>query len=581
MLAALALAVVLAVPGRADEAGSSAELIARAEKDLDRGDGLAAEIRLRQAMAQGASRKAVVVLMGEALADQGKAEGARGWLKPEEFAPRSAARGWRNLGRLERKAGNLMASAHAYDNALRAAPRDAGIWVEVAYLRFALGNHADGVDAGNRALELDPANVRALEFKGNLVRDQYGLVAALPWYEAALKSAPDDLAVLGEYAATLGELGRAGDMLVVTRHMLKIDGRSARAFYLQAVLAARAGNIRLARSMLARGGKGLETVPGAMLLSATLDLAADNPQAALVTLERLVDRQPGNARAQDLLARALFAAGNHGQVIARFGVAAEDRAASPWLMTLVARALEVTGDRARAAPLLDRAARDYSRPIMPVAANPVGAMLRAGQGDAARAVATRAVSANPADAAARAIAGDVAMAQGRAADAVAEYRKAAAVRMSEAMLVKLSVALEVAGRGGEAARLVDGYLAQSPSSRVAVWLTASVARRQKDWGRAAALLTYLRDHGGQGDVNATLALAEAQLRSGDAAAAAATAGPAYDSQRASGHAAGVLAAALKGGGDAGSARALLAKSRKLGADYASLPPVRYAFAKSD
>ncbi len=71
-----------------------------------------------------------------------------------------------------------------------------------------------------------------------------GLVASLPWFEKGLKAAPDDLSLLGEYAATLGEIGRAKDMLRVTRHMIELDGENPRAFYLQAVLAARAGNLQ-------------------------------------------------------------------------------------------------------------------------------------------------------------------------------------------------------------------------------------------------------------------------------------------------------------------------------------------------
>ena len=573
--AILAIAAGLAAPGQADSAGSVRELVARAEQDLARGDGIAAEIRLKQALGRGASREEVAALMGEALVDQGQPARAREWLGPARFSARTAARGWRNLGRLERAERNLQAASRAYDAALRAAPKDAGIWVEVGYLRFALGDHADGIDAVARALELDPGNPRVLEAKGSLVRDQYGLAAALPWLEAGLKAAPDDIALLGGYAATLGELDRATEMLEVTRRMLAIDGKNAQAYYLQAVLAARAGNITLARTLLAKGGKGLAEVPGALLLSAALDLGSGNPQAAVATLEALLERQPGNLRARELHAAALLAAGNAAQVIARHAAATDGPAASPYLLTVVARAFEARGDRARAAPLLDRAMRDWSRPIAPVRGNPLGALLASGQAGAAQARA--ATAANPANAAAAGQAGDVALAQGRATDAAEAYARAAQVRLSDSLLLKYSVALEVAGRGPEAARLVDAALAQTPTSGAALWLAAAVARRERDWKRAALLLAALRDRGGAGDVNLAMALADAQARAGDTEAALATARAAWRLQRGSGFAAAGYGAALTAAGQGARAKPQLAKAAAMGADLRALPPVRYAF----
>src|SRR3546814_6376563 len=58
-----------------------------------------------------------------------------------------------------------------------------------------------------------------------------------------------DLALI-EDAATLGDLGRMRAMLAVTRRAIAADPADPRAYYLQAVLAARAGRFDLARVLL-------------------------------------------------------------------------------------------------------------------------------------------------------------------------------------------------------------------------------------------------------------------------------------------------------------------------------------------
>ena len=220
---ALAACLAVAGPTAAASGPSAGDLIVTARKDLAREDGIAAQVRLEQAQDKGASRKAVAAYMGEALLFQDQPEKARKWLAPGAFMPASAAEGFRALARLEQMEGNLAGAGKALDRALALTPKDATLWTEIGHLRYAGGEHMLALDAADYALRLDPQNIRALEFRGQIVRDKYGLRAALPWFEAALSHAPDDMSVLGEYAATLGEAGRAKDMLAVTRHMLELQ----------------------------------------------------------------------------------------------------------------------------------------------------------------------------------------------------------------------------------------------------------------------------------------------------------------------------------------------------------------------
>jgi predicted Zn-dependent protease len=575
-------AALLAAPGVAGQSADVAEQVLKADADLARGDGIAAEVRLKQALARGADRTQVAALMGEALIDQRKPEQAKRWLAAGQFSPQTAARGFRALAHLERLAGNLPGAGHALDQAKAIAPGDASLWVEIASLRYAGGEHQAADEAADHALSLDPRDVRALVFKGMLVRDRFGLTASLPWFETALTVNPGDMQVLGEYAATLGDLGRAREMLVATRRMITIDAADPRAFYLQAVLAARAGNVGLARRLMTLTKGRLKDQPGAMLLTGALEMQAGNLATATDILERLVARQPANVRARHLLARAISLGGNDSQVIARFSDAAARGDASPYLLTLVARAYENLGQRDLAAPLLERAASDYTRAIAPVVpGSDVGVAIASGNASAALTQTAQWVAENPGNSVYQSLAGDAELAMGRPAAALEHYRSAARVRTTASLLIRMSAALEAAGKGEEAAELVEARLVQDPANGVVVRLAAAVARQRREWPRVVVLLEHLRANGQERDVHLLLDLAFARMVAGDRQGALAEAREAWRLQRSSRYVAQVYGTALKlAGKDGPTSRSLLAKARAMRANYRALPTVRYPFGNS-
>lgn len=583
-LVLLALPIpLLAVPEAAQKN------IAKAQAALSQGDGIAAEAELDRALKAGARKPDVAADMGEALLQQGERQKARKWLAPGQFAKNEEGRGWRLLGLLERQEGNLPAAGRALDKALAVAPNDPLIWVEVGRLRYQGGEQRQAIDAADQALMVGPDNPRALEFQAQLIRDSAGHAAALSLFERALTAAPDDVALLAGYAASLGELGRASDMLVVTRKILSLDSTNAQAFYLQAVLAARAGKVDLARALHNRIGQRLDTVPAAMLLSGVLELEAGNANVAAQKLIPLADRQSANPRVQLLLARALAESGDYQQLFARYGRMAERGDASPYLLSILGQALEEQGDRAGAAALLDRAAAANQPALLPLferdppavlaqrwseqPGNPaiavpyVRALLEGGDMTGVRRVATRYKELRSGSAEAQGLLGDIELLAGQPSVALQRYQDAGKIRLTDNLLLRSAIALEQAGSGAELANLISGYLAIAPGSRLAARIAANQALEGKDWGRARLLLENLRLRGGNRDARLLAGLALAQLRSGDPKAAASTAERAWQIAPASSFAATVLALTSN---DANLVRQLIAQARKTGGDQALL-----------
>ena len=540
----------------------SVALIERARAALDRGDGIDAEMKLRAALDRGASRSEIAAWMGEAYLVQGNREKAHEWLEGDEFSPESAASGWRALAALERLDGNLPAAGKAYDNALAITPDDAALWVEIGRLRYAGGEHLQAIEAARHALELSPDNVRALEFGGQLMRDRHGLVAALPWFEKAIGNQPDDVPVLLEYAATLGDLGRASECLEVTRRVLEISPGNPRAFYFQAVLAARARDYALSRALLNRTGSALDEKPGALLLRGVVELAAGNPSAAAEALEQVLQLRPDDRNAQDLLARAIYLAGEYRYLTLRFRDRLNRDDASPYLLTVVARAHEALGERYAAGELLDRAAevRSAALRVLP-SGNSIGGLLAAGGAKEAEVRAEAARQDDPGFYDNLSLAGDVQLALGNARAAQERYVAAARIRMPASLFERRVQAYLMGGDPAAAGELVERYLHQHPTSRAALRAAARHAVAGGDTARALAILRWLRANGGARDVGLLSELALIEAEAGDIDAAAVHAREAYRLQRASPVATQALAFVIaERGEDSHAAGALLNKA---------------------
>ncbi|WP_260923615.1 tetratricopeptide repeat protein [Novosphingobium sp. 9] len=520
-------------------------LIGEARDALRSGDGIAAEMKLRAALAGGASRAAVAAYMGEAYIVQSDPDNARKWLETRDFDSPSAPEGWRNLALVELQIGNIGAAGEAYRKALTLAPNDAGLWVEVGRWNYAAGRHLDAIAAARRAIELAPNNVQALRFTAQLVRDSQGLVASLPWFEHALRVDPNDAGVLTDYAATLCDMGRGTAALAATRRLLTVSPGNANAYYIQSLIAARAGRYTLARGVLERAGTTLDTMPGVMLLHGVLEADAGNYATSSDWLEKLLQQRPDDRAGQNLLARVLYLSGQYSYVIQRFSDVASRPDATPYLLTVLARAEEALGDRQAAGVLLDRAARGPQPGLHVLAGtSSVADLLAQSRTQTALNATEAALKHSPGSYDALSLAGDAALAAHDPQQAMSLYRQAAGIRFPDGLFLRWLAALDAANDRAGAVALVQARLARDPASRVALMAAGQQAQAEGRPLRAAALLRWLRDNGGSDDVAVLSRLAAVEVGSGNLSAGLSDARRAYDLQRASPLATRALAYAL-------------------------------------
>ena len=212
----------------------------------------------------------------------------------------------------------------------------AQVWTDVARFRRTSGELGGAIAAADKAVGANPRNVEAIILRGELTRSQYGLAASLRWFDRALELDPRNVAALAERAATLADLGAMKEMLADTRAILEIAPKNPNAYYLQAMLAARAGKYELADSLYRRTGGALDDLPAAMLLAGAIEYQTGRPERAIQRLSRLVGLQPDNIKARRLLAAAQWRLGDSAATIATLRPIADRADADPYTLTLIA-----------------------------------------------------------------------------------------------------------------------------------------------------------------------------------------------------------------------------------------------------
>lgn len=504
---------------RADPAWGLAHAVL-ARTYLALGDGVAAEGELGRATDAGFDARRVHQLYAHAWLLQG--DSARALAEAGKAEPRFGGYALRIAARAMAAKGDLPGAQATLATVLAADTRNSYGWSDLGRVRYTGGDIAGAIEAATKAVDLDRNNVEALVLRGELVRDQYGLLAALPWFEAALKHDAYYHPALIEYAATLGDVGRNVDMLDATRRALAARPGSPQAFYLQAVLAARAGNYDLARTLMQKTGGKIDHLPGALLLNGMLEYQGGDFEQAIGTWRELVGRQPFNLDGRRMLGAALLRSGDARGALDVLRPLALRGDADSYTLSLVGRAFERTGERDWAAKYLDRSAwpslagatpfgTDDSLAQLAAASDKVPddpvarvgflkGLVDAGNTAGALTQAQALVRTYPGAPAAHLAVGDVLMVMGRFDDAATSYRRAADLRFDEATMLRAVDALDRAHRTVEATNVLSLYLSQNPQSIPAQRLVAHRQMIGGDWEAAIDTLEQLRSRIGNRDV---------------------------------------------------------------------------------
>jgi cellulose synthase operon protein C len=505
--------------------------VLQAEVALRLFNGATARIALEKAIGGGVEQLQVQHLLGYALYQEGDFERAEGLLDSDEIPKKYKGYAYRILGKTLLAKGDVDAARNAFDSALKLEPKNSLLWTDVGAFRLSQADQKGAIEAADYAVQLDNRNIRAIELRGRLVRSQYGMTAALPWFEGGLTIDPNDVPLLQEYAITLGEVGRVRDMLKTARKIYTLDAKNSQAFYMQAVIAARAGDFALTQRILLLAGGQVNEIPGAMLVSAISEYQLGNYNKSADILERLVVQQPGNMRVRKLLARAKQSAGESFDALDAIKPLVDRGQADSYSAMVAARAFEANDERDKAAGGLSEASRVAIRKNVPIspalslrmaadeaARNPgnaryaipyIRALMLEGAPDKALLQAKKLQADNPGVADAHMIVGDVEMALGSYGAAAADFERARAINFSEGIMLRLVNAYRRANRGNDASKLLAEFSQFNPNNLSAQRLVAYLLLDQSRWSEAIPLLEKLRTRTGYNDsiLNANIARA--------------------------------------------------------------------------
>lgn len=459
-------------------------------------------------------------------------------------------------------------------------PNDARTWTDLGRSRFGAGDMDGASRAAARAVDLAPADPMALTLQGEVLRARYGLAAGLAWFEAAIERDAYYHPALIQYAATLGDLGRASEALAAARMALVSEPGSPQAYYLQAVIAARAGRFALAQQVLQMTGGALNTRPSVALLEGALAYAQRRPQRALRAWGRLVAMQPMNVAARQLLAAAHIATGDRPAALATLRPILSRADADGYALRLAALAAGpdngglldriASGRRGDAAifltdrPVIDLAIDADDAPTDPTyALGLIRGLASSGNRAGALHRAQALMRASPGAPAAQTAYGDMLATTGRMVEAVAPYARAADLTFDEPTMLRLTDAYQRTGRARDVAVSLGLYLSQNPQSIAARRLLARWQLAAGQWDAAIETLEGLRSQLGLRDVALLHDLAIAYARFGDGVIARRYGAAAYRLAPMNAGVADAYGQALLADGQKDGARQLFDKARAL------------------
>ncbi len=416
---------------------------------------VAAEVAFQEALKLGVNRAEVLVPLAQALAAQGKRQQV---VNEPLFAREGLPDAVKGLLLLEVAAaysdlGQNREALKTIDEARALDPAAVDTWLAEVPVRVRSKQLNEALVAADRALERNPSLAEAHYLKGSVLHVRGQLPAALAAYDKAIAINPDHSEARLARAGIAVDQLRNADAARDIDEMLKRNTIEPRGYYLQAVLAERAGNPKAARDALNRVTALLDPQPvefyrfrpQVLILGGLAHHGLGQYEKAKPYLELVQRDQPGSPVVK-LLGQIHLAEGNVDRAILAFDGYLRAFPGDPQALMLLANAHMSQGRHGRASQILRDALKSRESPELRTLLG--SSLARDGRNDEAVREFEAVLAKNPGNAQAASALVGLYLADGRAKKAVAMAESLVKRQPNHAGLANL---LGVAQRGAGAA----------------------------------------------------------------------------------------------------------------------------------
>lgn len=341
-----------------DAPNSAAARAALAQASLDVGDTDTAEKEARAALERGYDPAAGTALLLRAYLGRGRnQELLRDFPAPAANTPPAVA------GQILAARGNALLSLDRRDEAREAitravqlAPGAAETHLAAARLAMVENNRAGAIAATDQALAAAPNNLDALMRKAGFQFEAGEFQPAAETFGKVVELMPGNVLARVRRAETYLRLNNTAGAKADIDAALRVANTYAPALYIRALMQAQAQDWRAADETLQRLGNGLQNFADGYLLQATVKNALGQAAQAEDAARRHVARRPDDPRGARLLATLELAANRPDAAAGTLDRLASRGAADVESLEMLARAHAAAGRPREAAAAMERAA---------------------------------------------------------------------------------------------------------------------------------------------------------------------------------------------------------------------------------
>lgn len=518
------------------------------------GDVAAAEVAFNEALRLGVNRSELVLPLAKSVVAQGRQSEV---VDPQRFPLAGLSSGIQAQLLLIKSAamsdlGDPKGALRSIDDARSLDPGSIDVWLAEVPIRIRARQFKEAQVALDKARTLDPKSAEMQYQQGSLLHVQGNLAGALGSYDRALAADSTHVDARVARAGIYVDLKRDDAAAKDVEALLALQSDDARGWYLNALLAERAGKQQEVKNALAEITALLDPVPIEYIryrpqilllagqahyglgerekakpffesfqrlqpnspvskLLANIYLAEGNHDRAVESLEQYLRAFPNDAQAMALLASAHMAKGRHARAASLMQEALKSKDAAE-LYTAYGLSLIGIGQQGNAVTQLEAAyKKDPGQTRAGYAL--VGLYLRDNQMPKALAVAQSLVTRQPANPSFQDLLGLAKARMGDVAGARVAFEQA--IKLDSTLLqAQLNLArLEIAAKRYDRAQpLLDEVLKSDERNTEAMYELARLAERRGKPDDAMRLLTKAFDVAGSKDLRAALALVDLHMR---------------------------------------------------------------------